>query len=130
MKPVKDRKNHEQRRREQQVEVRLNRLFVRVIASALLFLLVFVGGNLIPERACDVYGEVQEIITGGSILPDTVQMLGQALTEGDGLGEALRDWCVDTFLPSSELTVSESGIEERLNNSGQFSAHLLPKLNI
>ncbi len=109
---------------------KLNRLLVRLIISACLFLAVFVGGRLIPERVCDVFSSVRAVISGESILPDTVQTLGEALSDGDDLGSALRNWCVDTFLPTTEVTVQERSLGERLEDSQPFSEHLLPKLSV
>lgn len=115
---------------EKPAEVKLNRLLMRLIVSALLFLLVFFGGNLIPERICDVFGTVRNVIGAESVLPETVQTLGEAVTKGESFGTALRDWCVDTFLPVSEPEATEYILENHMENAGQFSAHLLPKLTV
>lgn len=109
---------------------KLNNVFLRLIVSACLFLLVFLGGRLIPEQVYDVFGAVQGIISGDSILPDTVQSLGKSLTEGDSLGSVLRDWCAETFLPSSEPVPPEVSLDDRLKQAEQFSAQLLPKLSV
>lgn len=123
-------KEKRKRVKSKQTIEKLNRLFAQLIVSACLFLAVFVGGRLIPERVYDVFEAVREVIGGESILPDTVQTLGNALSEGDSIGAALRDWCVDTFLPTSELTSTEFSLEGWLEESEQFSEHLLPKLSV
>ena len=112
-------------------EVRVNRLLMQLIMSAVLFLAVFVGGRLIPDRLCDVFAEVQQVITSESHFLESVQTLGSAVSEGESVGGALKQWCVDTFLPTS-LEENEPGqpLSERLDISAQYVSHLMPGLVI
>lgn len=81
-------------------ERKLNRLLTQLIASAAIFLLVFVGGGLIPEQVFDVFGSVRQVISGDQSLVKSVQALGEAVSAGEDWPQAVRDWCVDTFLPT------------------------------
>ena len=79
-------------------EAKLNRLFRQVIASALLFLLVFAGGGLIPADVVDVFGAVGETIRGESTLLHAVEALGDAVKQGEDWHSAL----AEVFLPMEE----------------------------
>lgn len=116
-------------KRRQKGERRTNRLLVQFIVSAVLFLVVFVGGGLIPDRVCDVFGEVQQAITSESGLLESVQTLGSAVSEGEGVSHALKQWCVDTFLPA-RLTGPIQPLSERLEISAQYVRHLMPALSL
>ena len=118
-------------RREKKGERRINRLLTQLIVSAVLFLAVFVGGRLIPDRLCDVFGEVRQVITSESHFLDSVQTLGSAVSEGESVGSALKQWCVDTFLPTGlEKTEPTQPLSERLDISAQYVSHLMPGLVI
>lgn len=108
-------------------ERRLNRLLAQLIASAAIFLLVFVGGGLIPEQVFDVLGSVRQVISGDQSLVKSVQALGEAVSAGEDWPQAVRDWCVDTFLPTGvkEPTGEESAAW--LEAAAQFHSHLLPQ---
>ena len=111
------------------VEKKVNRLLVQFIASAMLFLLVFVGGGLIPERMFDVFGEVNRAISGESELLESVQTLGDTVSEGESWADALKDWCVDTFLPAQVEDSTVQPLSERLEASECFRNYLLPELS-
>lgn len=108
-------------------ERKLNRLLTQLIASAAIFLLVFVGGGLIPEQVFDVFGSVRQVISGDQSLVKSVQALGEAVSAGEDWPQAVRDWCVDTFLPTGveEPTGEESAAW--LEAAAQFHSHLLPQ---
>ncbi len=84
--------------RQSREEAKLNRLFRQVIASALLFLLVFAGGGLIPSDVVDVFGAVGETIRGESSLFHAVEALGDAVKRGEDWHSAL----TEVFLPMEE----------------------------
>lgn len=118
-------------KRRQRGERRINRLLMQFIVSAVLFLAVFVGGGLIPDRVCDVFGEVQQAITRESDLLESVQTLGSAVSEGEGVSHALKQWCVDTFLPARiKDTETIQPLSERLEISAQYVRHLMPALSL
>lgn len=108
----------------EKMEKRLDHLLIRFIASALIFLLVFVGGRLIPGRAADVFGAVQQMICADLDLSASVEAIGSAVQAGESLPTALRDWCVDTFLPTS-LSSEDGGTEQYLVDGTAYRAHLL-----
>lgn len=108
-------------------EQKLNRLLIQLIASAAIFLLVFVGGGLIPEQVFDVLGSVRQVISGDQSLLNSVEALGEAVSTGESWPQAVREWCVDTFLPTE---VKESTAEDSaawLEASAQFHSNLLPQ---
>ncbi len=108
-------------------EQKLNRLLIQLIASAAIFLLVFVGGGLIPEQVFDVFGSVRQVISGDQSLVKSVEALGEAVSTGESWPQAVRDWCVDTFLPTG---IKEPATEESaawLETSAQFHSNLLPQ---
>lgn len=107
-------------------EQKLNRLLLQLIASAAIFLLVFVGGGLIPEQVFDVFGSVRQVISGDQSLLNSVEALGEAVSAGESWPQAVREWCVDTFLPTE---VEKSAAEESaawLESAAQFHSNLLP----
>ncbi|MBR1781836.1 MAG: hypothetical protein IJ751_10605 [Oscillospiraceae bacterium] len=80
------------------LEKRLNRLFWQTVLSVLLFLVVFVGGGML--RGEGVYDTVQSWITRQDDLAQAVETLGRSVSEGEQWSQAIKDWCVDTFLPA------------------------------
>lgn len=111
-------------------ERKLNRLLIQLIASAAIFLLVFVGGGLIPEQIFDVFGSVRQVISGDQSLVKSVEALGEAVSAGEDWPQAVREWCVDTFLPTG---VEESNGEESaawLEAAAQFHSHLIPQTTV
>ena len=108
-------------------ERKLNRLLVQLIASAAIFLLVFVGGGLIPEQVFDVFGSVRQVVSGDDSLLQSVEALGQAVSEGENWPQAVRQWCVDTFLPTSTEERAEEDNGVSLETSAQYHRHLLPQ---
>lgn len=119
-----ERSRKEKAGKREKLEKRLDHLLIRFIASALIFLLVFVGGRLIPERAADVFGAVRQMICADLDLSGSVEAVGSAVQSGESIPAALRDWCVDTFLPAS-LRTEDGGIEQYLTNGTAYRAHLL-----
>lgn len=129
-KRVQGRRRPAEKKKQEHMEKKVNRLFLQLIASALLFLLVFVGGRLIPDRFCDVFAEVGQTIRAESMLLDSVQALGDAVAEGESLGSALKAWCVETFLPAREGSTVQASLDQHLDMSAQFHRHLLPELTL
>ena len=105
-------------------ERRVNRLLRQLIAAALIFLLVFVGGGIIPARLVDVRAGVHDVISGDSRLLDTVAALGSAVAEGESVPRALVDWCQAVFAPADGAQSSE----RYLQTAQTYHAHLLPAL--
>lgn len=105
-------------------ERRVNRLLRQLIAAALIFLLVFVGGGIIPARLVDVQAEVHNVISGDDHLLDSVAALGTAVAEGESVFGALSDWCQAVFAPADRTQSSES----YLSAAQTYHVHLLPAL--
>lgn len=97
--------------------MKLNRLLKQVIASALLFLLVFAGGGLIPADVVDVFGVVGETIEGDSDLLQAVEAMGKALRDGEDWQNAF----VEVFFPVEE---QDRSIYWTVGNS--YRRYLLP----
>ena len=57
-------------------------------------------------------------------LSGSVEAIGSAVQAGESLPTALRDWCVDTFLPTS-LSSEDGGTEQYLVDGTAYRAHLL-----
>lgn len=106
----------------------LSRLLAQLIASAALFLVIFVGGGLIPEQFCDVMGTVRQVLSADDSLLHSIETLGQAVQQGENWPAALRDWCVETFLPQSLEASSEESAQMQLEQASAFHRHLLPAL--
>lgn len=115
------------RKTQGKAERSINRLLIQLIVSAAVFLIVFVGGGLIPNQVLDVFGSVHQMISGDNSLLESVQTLGSAVAEGDDWAGALREWCVDTFLPASIREEPEEASYDYLAVSAQFHSHLLPE---
>lgn len=107
-------------------ERKLNRLLAQLIASAAIFLLVFVGGGLIPEQVFDVFGSVRQVVSGDQSLVKSVEALGEAVSAGENWPQAVRDWCVDTFLPTQVEQPSVAESAAWLDTAAQFHSHLVP----
>lgn len=110
-------------------ERRLNRLLLQLIASAAIFLLVFVGGGLIPDQVFDVFSSVRQVISGDQPLLQSVETLGQAISEGENWTQAVREWCVETFLPGSGEQAGELENPALLNQAAEYHRHLLPQVS-
>lgn len=82
----------------------LNRLLVQLIASAALFLLIFVGGGLIPSDTLDVFGLVGDTLRGESRLLVAVESFGSAVKDGEEWQSAF----AELFLPVEEESVSSA----------------------
>lgn len=108
-------------------ERRINRLMLQLIVSAAVFLLVFVGGGLIPDQVCDVFAAVHQVISGDNSLLESVETLGSAVGEGEDWRTAVRDWCVDTFLPGPLREKEPEEPFDFLSVSARFHHHLLPE---
>lgn len=112
-------------------ESRLNRLLLRLIASAVIFLLVFVGGRLIPERAVDVFGVVRQTVSTDLNLSASVETIGNSIRAGESIPAALREWCVDTFLPVSVNERAENQVQEELSAGKAYHSHLIaPRIDV
>lgn len=107
---------------------RLNRVFIQLIASAAIFLLVFVGGGLIPKQAFDVFGSVRQVITGDQSLVKSVQALGQAVSDEEDWPKAVREWCVDTFLPTGVAQNGDQDTGQLLDAASQYHSRMLPQM--
>lgn len=116
-------------RQEKRVK-RLNQLLIRLIVSAILFLAVFVGGHMIPDQVADVFGTARQMITADLNLRTSVETIGNSIRAGESIPAALREWCVDTFLPLSTDDMEKSQLQERLSISAVYHAHLIsPQLD-
>ena len=100
---------------------------MRFLCSALLFLLVFVGGQLIPGHMMDVVNEVGVHIRKDGGLTDSVFSLGERLVSGENFTQAVKVWCEETFL-GEEHTVEAVSAQDKLTLSEPFRTHLLPVL--
>ncbi len=107
------------------LERRANRLLRQLIVSAAIFLVVFVGGGLIPEQVYDVSAAVRQAITADNTLLESVEALGSAVSEGESWSEAMREWCIDTFLPAS-LRGEELSLAEQRGAAQTILSHLRP----
>lgn len=107
---------------------RLNHLLVQLIASAAIFLLVFVGGGLIPDQVFDVFGAVRQVVSGDESLLQSVEALGQAISQGEGWPGAVREWCIDTFLPAAAEADRAQEESARLEEAGLYHRYLYPDL--
>ncbi len=110
-------------------ERRLNRLLLQLIASAAIFLLVFVGGGLIPDQVFDVFGSVRQVISGDQPLLQSVEALGQAISEGESWSQAMREWCMETFLPGSGEQAEDTESPAQLSQATEYHRHLLPQVS-
>ena len=90
------------------------------------FLLVFVGGGLIPDHIFDVMGTVRQTINGESNLLEAVEALGNSISSGENWKSALKEWCVDAFWPVSEATVGEHNDFDYFEASEQYHLYLFP----
>lgn len=108
-------------------ERKLNRLLTQLIASAAIFLLVFVGGGLVPEHVFDVFGSVRQVISGDQSLVKSVEALGEAVSAGENWPKAVRDWCVDTFLPTGIEEPTPEDSAAWLDAATRFHLHLAPQ---
>ena len=126
--PGKSKRAETQRKK---TEKRLNRLLLRLIASAAIFLLVFVGGNLLPERVVDVFGGVRQVVSADLDLSASVESIGNSIRAGESIPAVLREWCVDTFLPVSMNERTKNQLQEQLSVSAAYHSHLIaPQVDI
>lgn len=109
----------------QKLERRLQVLFRQVIASALIFLLIYVGGGFIPEQVFHLFSSVNQIISSDDPLLTSTEAMGQAVEEGKSWQTAVQDWCVETFLP--QTGTDHSSVEDYLIHCGEYHANLIPK---
>lgn len=108
----------------QKLERKLTVVFRQVIASALIFLLIYVGGGFIPERVFHLFSTVNQMITSDDPILTSTEAMGQAVEEGKSWQTAVQDWCVETFLPQS---VSQADtVEHYLESSAMYHANLIP----
>ena len=113
------------------VESRLNHLLLRLIVSAAIFLLVFVGGRLIPKRAVDVFGAVRQTVSTDLNLSASVESIGNSIRAGESIPAALREWCVDTFLTVAVDERAENQLQEQLSAGAAYHSHLIaPRIDV
>ncbi len=108
----------------QTLEHRLTVLFRQVIASALIFLLIYVGGGLLPEGMVHLFSSVHQLISSNEPLLTSTEAMGQAVGEGIPWQTAVQDWCVETFLPQHRPDTRT--IESYLDHSAEYHANLIP----
>ena len=70
------------RKSAQKRERKPNWLLTQLIASAAIFLLVFVGGGLVPEHVFDVLRLVRQVFPETSPRAKSVEALGEAVSAG------------------------------------------------
>ena len=108
----------------QKLERKLDVIFRQVIASALIFLLIYVGGGFIPEQVFHLFSTVNQMISTDDPILTSTEAMGQAVEEGKSWQTAVQAWCVETFLPQDEADFGS--VSEYLDSSGSYHANLIP----
>lgn len=106
------------------LERKLDIVFRQVIASALIFLLIYVGGGFIPEQAFHLFSTVNQMISTDDPILTSTETMGQAVEDGKSWQSAVQAWCVETFLPQSEIKFTS--VNDYLVSSELYHANLIP----
>lgn len=109
----------------QALERKLNVLFRQVIASALIFLLVYVGGGFLPEQVFHLFSTVNQMISSDDPLLTSTEAMGQAVEDGMSWQDAVQAWCAETFLPQKK-EVDAAAVQSYLERCGEYHANLIP----
>lgn len=109
----------------QKLEHKLDIVFRQVIASALIFLLIYVGGGFIPQQVFHLFSTVNQMITTDDPILTSTEAMGQAVEEGKSWQSAVQAWCVETFLPQNGSDFTS--VNDYLSSSGSYHANLIPR---
>ena len=84
-----------------------NREFKRLIWALLLFLTVFLGRKIYPERVLAIGEEVVAVIGSSTDLKAVFSKLGESVAHSEMVLQGLEEFCVEVFGPRREISVPQ-----------------------